>query len=221
MADPYRPDLAIFCNILLDYSRHGLAYFKRQSSQMQGKMRASLGGYLEDNGDQIAWKLARISKGNQSQLRFLPMPRPGGNDFKASFFLPRITRNDDESYTCSFIVVFWVDRDNGKTMAVRFEPSGGLGDPHAYTHLQLTRKVTDPNITTSFEPWVPDSYPAFPLGYDHPLQLFVGMAVAVHGYSASNKREYVRAAIMDSMVMASRARRILEEAKSMLERNTL
>ncbi len=216
MAEAYRPGLATFCDILRDYSHHGLAYFKDQSTDMQQSMRAALSGGLEDNAYHIERKLAEIGKGNRPQLQFLPMPRPAGRDFKASFFLPRITRNDDESYSCSFTVVFWIEKEKGKTMAVRFEPSGGIGDSHAYTHLQLTRTIKDPNITTSFKPWVPDSYPAFPLGYDHPLQLFVGMAVAVHGYSASNKREYVRAAIMDSMVMAPRARRILEEAKSML-----
>lgn len=221
MVDAYCPDLATFCDILRDYSLHGLAYFKDQSSELQRRMRADLQGSLEDDKYQIARKLVAIRKGNQTQLGFLPMPRPGGNDFKASFFLPRITSNYDGNYMCSFIVLFWVDvgAEKGNTIAVRFDPRGEAGNPHAYTHLQLTRTIKNPNISTGFEQWVPTSYPAFPLGYDHPLQLFIGMAVAVHGYTARDKGEYVRAAITESMAQgnaALRARKILEEVKRML-----
>ncbi len=221
MADAYRPDLATFCDILRDYSRQGLTYFKDQPSELQQRMRADLAGSLEDDESRIAQKLAAIRKGNQSQLRFLPMPRPGGNDFNASFFWPRITSSNDGSYRCSFIVLFWVEveADKGKTIAVRFDPRGEPGDPHAYTHPQLTRTIRDLNITTGFEQWVPTSYPAFPLGYDHPLQLFVGMAVAVHGYTATDQGEYVRTAITESMAKgnaALRARKILDEVKRML-----
>lgn len=217
MTVPYRPDLATFCDILRDYSRHGLLYFREQSSDTQGRIRSALGGGLEDSGDQIDAKFAAIKRGGQSQLRFLPMPRPGGNDFKASFFLPRIDPGPGANYSCSFTVLFWIERDTGRTIAMRFESSDGPGNAHAYTHMQLTRTIGA--MTTSFEQWIPDSYPAVPLSYDHPLQLFVGMAVAVHGYSANEKNEYVRAAMTASMAQGSaleRARKILDEVRRIL-----
>ena len=218
MPEVYRPDLSTFCDILRDYSQHGLLYFKNQTRDMQQKIRSALRGELEDNPEQIDHKLGTIKKGGQSLLQFLPMPQPGGTDFKASFFLPRITRENSGNYTCSFIVIFWIERDMGKTMAIRIEPSGDPGNAHAYTHMQLTR--TSGNITTSLENWTPESYPALPLGYHHPLQLFIGMAVAVHGYSRNDQKEYIRAAITDSMSQGSsalRARRILDEVKLMLD----
>lgn len=223
MTDPYCPDLAAFCDILRDYSQHGLGYFKDQSQDRQQTLRQALGGSLENKYEEIERKLAEIKNGSPSRLRFLPMPRPAGRDFMMSFFLPRIWRTDDQRYMCSFVVLFWVERELGKTIAVRLEPSGEADDAHSYTHLQLTRTILSPTITspliTSLDYWVPESYPAVPLGYDHPVQLFVGMAVAVHGYRANNKKEYARAAIQDSMLQgasAIRARQILDEMKRML-----
>jgi hypothetical protein len=115
MTDPYRPDIGAFCDILRDYSRYGLSYFKDQTRDMQQRMRTVLAGGLEDNDDQIEAKLAAIKKGGQSQLRFLPMPRPGGTDFKASFFLPRIVRSGDGTYASHSLLCFgskrkWVRR---------------------------------------------------------------------------------------------------------------
>lgn len=222
MPDQYRPNLSEFCNILRDYSRHGLSYFDTQSADTRQKLRESISMRLEDNAKQIEYKLGAITKGRHERLGFLPMPRPGGHDFKASFFLPRIaTRIDDpEWYDCSFVVVFWIERERGKTIAVRFERSDDEDDAHAYSHLQLTKRIDDVSVATSFQDWIPDSYPAFPLRCDSPIQLFVCMVVSVHGYSANNKREYSRLTIEEAMTQgqaALRARNLLEEMKKMLE----
>jgi len=211
MPDAYRPDLPTFCDILRHYSRHGLIYFKELSDDMQRNIRLKLGGSIEDNDHEIDRKLASIKNGQQPGLKFLPMPRPGGKDFRASFFLPRIHVDNDDNYTCSFLIIFWVEREGGKTIAIRLEPPMRLesteedADAHRYTHLQLTIAVKGPNIVTDFADWTPKSYPAFPLGYSHPLQMFVGMAIAAHGYSASSKKEYLRRAISDSMAEGNAA----------------
>ncbi|MBR0894600.1 hypothetical protein JQ616_06545 [Bradyrhizobium tropiciagri] len=216
----YEPDLETFCDILRDYSRHGLTYFKTHSTALQGMLRASLGGHIEDNDDRIERKLATLKKGGQADLSFLPMPKPSGKEIKAGFFLPRIVPGDEGKYQCSFEIIFWIERDRGKTFGMRFEPAGeNPSDSHCYPHVQLTRQFDPPTVTTHLESWMPTSYPAIPLGYKHPLQLFLGMAVALHGYSANGKEEYARAVIIDAMrrgQAALRAKQILEEVKRML-----
>src|SRR5260370_41567716 len=139
MPEVYAPDLPTFCDILRDYSRYGLLYFRGQESATQQKIREALRGSLEDNADRIERKLAATKKGDPASFGFLPMPKPGGNDFRAAFFLPHITSGLGANYTCSFALLFWIDRDMGKTVAIRIEPSGGVNNAHAYTHMQLTR----------------------------------------------------------------------------------
>jgi len=207
----YSPDFDTFCEILRDYSRHGIAYFKSLPDQTQRKMRAKLENKIEANDDNVDAVIAAIKRGERKEFDFLPMPKPGGRNFAASFFQPRMKVDGNGRYSCSYVVVFWIDNAEGKTIAIRLE-SGAAGSAHAFMHMQLTRSTRSPAIETSFETWIPTSYPAIPLGYVHPVQVFAGMAMAVHGYSADGNRKYVREVVLDSM-KADIARDILAEIK--------
>jgi hypothetical protein len=212
----YRPDLDTFCDILRDYARHGLKHFKAQPDSVQRAIRAALENHIEDDEREIDVKFGAVKReGPARELKFLPMPKPGGHDFRVSFFLPRFKRSDGGGYTCSFVVLWWIERDKGRTLALRVEPSEA-GTAHAYTHWQFTREIGA--ITTSSEPWLPTSYPAIPLGYDHPVQLFMGLAAAVHGYGGSESAEFVRHRIREAMAQGSpgRAEKLLGELGRML-----
>jgi hypothetical protein len=215
LLEPYQPSLGDFCDILRDYSHSGLKYFKKLPGAIQQGIRQSLGNKLEENSQLFDLKFSKIKQGKSSSLNFLPMPQPGGDDFAASFFLPYITGTS--CYTCSFTVLFWINFGKGATCAIRFEPSGGQDNAHGYTHMQLSRDVQ--GMSTSFELWTPSSYPAVPLGYHHPIQLFVGIATAVHGYAPGPKasNNYVRRAILDAIGDASAAKKILCEVDRMLK----
>jgi len=213
MTDPYCPNLPTYCNILRDYAIHGQRYFDGLSGDVQKRIRGKLGGHIETDGYAIDTKFKSIKdkKSVSSPFRFLPMPKPGSDEFQASFFLPKIDIKSDDKYECSFNIIFWIDKDGGKTIAVRLEPpmqvkpSEEDADAHRYSHLQLTATCRSPDVATDLPAWAPQSYPGFPLAYRHPLQFFIGMVISVHGYNEKNRARFASQTIKDSMKTAAAA----------------
>jgi hypothetical protein len=184
-------DIDEFCGVLQDYALAGLKDFKKLKDETRKKIRTALSEQLEDNDRTLGNKIGRIKHGDPGLL-FLPMPKSEGKDFTASFFRPE-NIHVGPPYTCSFTVLFWIEKAN-RTCALRFEPSHGSGTAHAYAHMQLTHKIFGvgdgtEDFTTDGPTWIPDSYPAIPLGYHNPMHLFIGLAVAVHGYDGMTEME--------------------------------
>jgi hypothetical protein len=142
------------------------------------------------------------------------MPKPSGKDFEISFFSPRFEYLAKSQFRCSFLLIAWINHDDGRTVAFRFEAAHADSSSHAYPHLQLTRIMSAPDHTASFEKWIPQSYPAFPFFLSNPLSFFAAVVVAVHGFSRKQKSLYVAEAVSLAMRegnSALRGRRVVEE----------
>ena len=79
-----------------------------------------------------------------------------------------------------FVVV-----DEQNCLGFRFEPAHSEGT-HRYNHVQINRQMT--LSVNGIPSWLPESYPAFPVGSAKPWDLFLYMATSVHGYDGGMKR---------------------------------
>jgi hypothetical protein len=214
MAPIYEPTLGEFCDILKDYSNSGIAYWKSLGGERQQDISKMFGPLIENNSLQLEFKFSKIKKKREEIFNFIPMPQPSGNDFAISFFVPSFEFLGGSRFQCSFGLVAWIDHDKGRTVAFRFEPAHADDSSHAYPHLQLTRIVKSPSHTSSFEKWMPQSYPAFPFGLSSPVEFFAAVAVAVHGYSRAHRALYVAEAVGAAMKAgnsALRGKRVVDE----------
>ena len=107
-------------------------------------------------------------------LRFIPMPRVNHSGIKHCFFLPIGSPHENGMKFELFLVV-----DEENCLGFRFETADSEGT-HNYNHVQITCQMT--LSANGIPPWIPKSYPAFPMGSAEPLDMFLYMATSVHGY---------------------------------------
>jgi hypothetical protein len=117
---------------------------------------------------------------NANKLSFIPMPKPGRHPIERCFFLP-IREKIGGREKVSFDLVLIVSARN--CLAFRFEPADRPTWRHGYGHLQMSKKVIKRINLQGVVPWIPDSYPAFPISTSNPLRMFLAMGTAVHGYA--------------------------------------
>ena len=203
----YDPSLADFCDILKDYSLSGLDYFGKIQGRRKADIERTFGNLIENDRQAIEYKFSEVKRQRAPSFNFIPMPKPQGKNFVISFIVPRFRFQKKENFQCALCLIVWIDHGGGKTVAFRFEPADDGGSPHSYPHLQLSRIVKLPNLTTSLENWAPDSYPAFPFRLATPLQFFAAAAIAVHGYAPKQNALYVTNAMTTAMQTASAAER--------------
>jgi hypothetical protein len=207
---PYDPPLADFCDILKDYSLSGLNFFRGLGARDQDRVRRTIGPTLiEDERQQIEYKFSQAKSRKSPSFNFIPMPKPTG-DFAVSFFVPRFRFVEGGHFRCAFCLIAWVDHGDGQTISFRLEPADEDDTTHSYNHIQLSRSVRSPDMATTMPTWIPQSYPAFPLGLSTPLQFFAATTVAVHGYSRKDKALYIGKAIMTGSGESNAASRTLK-----------
>jgi hypothetical protein len=214
MTSAYDPSLGDFCDILKDYALSGISFWHTLGGKRQTEVARLFGPLIENDPQQLEWKFSEAKKERAPQFNFIPMPEPSGRDFVISFFVPRFDFSSGKKFRCGFLLVAWINHNGGRTVAFRFEAAHGDNTSHAYDHLQLTRIMNSPDHTSSFEKWIPQSYPAFPFVLANPLEFFATIAVAVHGYSRKHKAHYVAKTVSSAMQdgnAALRGRRVVEE----------
>jgi hypothetical protein len=212
----YNPPLADFCDILRDYSLSGLSFYRNLAGPSKKEIFSQLGLLIEDDAQALEWKFSEVKNRRPQEIRLVPMPKPSGTDFFASFFVPQFRFLPKKQFACSFSLLFWVNHDGGRTIAFRLEPAGEGTNAHGYSHVQISQLVKFPRHETSLEKWVPTSYPAFPCRLEAPLHFFAAAAMAVHGFNAQTNSHYFASAITAAMQTggsAERARRILSEVQ--------
>ena len=164
------------------YSRRGLADWKKTPHPLRKRARKHLtyAGIAEDQAQATIAINTIWNQNNTSRIKFIPMPKRSKNAFERCFFLPirEITANGCQSMGFELFVL--VDESN--CLAFRYE-AAHPGSIHDYGHVQLTKRVKKRTAPTEIPSWIPDSYPAFPIGTSDPLNVFLAMAVSVHGYS--------------------------------------
>ena len=79
----------------------------------------------------------------------------------------------------------------------------------------MCQKLVGKDIVVNTLDWLPDRYPAFPITSSSPLQLFLCLATAIHGYA-----DGVLTLLQEIFTTASRADEAelyVDELKKMLE----
>ena len=164
------------------YARRGLADWKNTPNPLRKRARQHLtyAGIAENQAEATIAINTIWNQNNMSRIKFIPMPKRSRNAFERCFFLPirEITANGCQSMGFELFVL--VDKSN--SLAFRYETAHS-GSTHDYGHVQLTKVLKRRTALPSIPSWIPDSYPAFPIGTSDPLKVFLAMAVSVHGFS--------------------------------------
>lgn len=128
---------------------------------------------------------ARYHDRGNFTVQFIPMPtcRERTGFF---FFAPLRRFSRDGMFELSFELIWTDERD--KCLAFRFEP-GDTGR-HSYSHVQMCKKLRGwTTAVLGLPQWIRDSYPAFPSAAKSPVEMFLSMATAVHGYRNGGMRD--------------------------------
>lgn len=182
------------------YARRGVAEWGSAPAELRRRAVACLGADIADHEAEAAITLSTVYNGeNAKQLRFIPMLRhPKKPGIEQAFFLP-VCEMVGGSRRVAFELFLLVQAKN--CLAYRFEPAHRSPSAHDYGHVQMSRQLLRKTIVSSTLPWIPDRYPAHPLGTSDPLRMFLSMTTAVHGYSGG-----VLKVFQEIFTAASRAR---------------
>lgn len=169
-------DLERFSTLMRWYALCGLEDWRKTSDFTRAKIREQLGlSTVVSNKGELDQALS--TPWNHDELdrhKVIPMPYCNQKYGANWFFLPI----RQAVYEFSFEAIVLIQ--NKHVLAFRFELAHS-GSPHDYGHVQFMRTIRKGETTAGIEPWIPDSYPAFPIGASDPLELFLAMAVSVHG----------------------------------------
>ena len=107
---------------------------------------------------------------------------------RISFFMPRCL-DGTLSHMAFDMISFVSFMDHQHCLVFRFEPADEPPSSHGYPHVQLSRTLSGRTIPVGCVPsWLPDSYPAFPVPARDSIEMFLSMAVAVHGFERGMKQ---------------------------------
>jgi hypothetical protein len=172
------PDLVELMRL---YARRGIADWASAPGELKRRALECLGTDIAENDAEAHVTLSTIFNGNNmNRLRFIPMPKHPRKGAERSFFAP-IREQGAAGEKVAFDLFLVVSAKN--CLAFRFEPSHPPISAHGYGHVQMSRMVLRKTVVTKSLPWLPDTYPAFPLLTSEPLKMFLSMTTAVHGYS--------------------------------------
>ena len=157
--------------LLRHYSKKGLAEWHKLSLEERKVPEKQLRQRIVENDFQIQ---STIMSTNSTNSFFIPMPKVNHRGIKHCFFLPIGSPYENGIKFELFLVV-----DEKNCLGFRFETAHSVGS-HTYNHIQIARQLTLP--AGGIPPWLPVSYPAFPMSSAEPLDMFLYMATSVHGY---------------------------------------
>lgn len=173
------PDLMELLHL---YARRGIADWAGAPAELKKRAVECLGTDIAENEAEAGVTLSTMYNGrNMNRLRFIPMPKHPRGGAERSFFAPIREQGRAGTDRVAFDLFVLVGSKN--CLAFRFEPGHPLPSAHSYGHVQMSRMVLRRTVVTKSLPWLPDTYPAFPLLTSEPLRMFLSMATAVHGYS--------------------------------------
>ena len=189
--------------LMLEYSKRGIQDWNNAAHDLRTKSMKYLSNSIAENENEIN----KIIYDNQKKPLFVPMPMQsskGSRGFEWCFFLPEwcfflpewcfflpewcfFLPKKKYGRLNSLILFLLVNRARGDCLAFRFETSIRQNTPHGYPHMQLTRKMAESsssseNSIKGVPEWLPDRYPAFPIPAHDPLEMFLCMVTAVHGF---------------------------------------
>ena len=163
--------------LLRHYARKGLSEWRKLSPEARKPAENLLGLKIAGNDWEIQNTLQATKSTNSC---FIPMPKVNHRGIERCFFLPIGSPHENGM---KFELVLVIDKEN--CLGFRFETADSEGT-HNYNHVQITHQMT--LGTRGIPPWLPESYPAFPMGSAEPLDMFLYMATSVHGYGDGVQR---------------------------------
>ena len=163
--------------LLRRYAKKGLAEWHKLSPNDRKATVNWLGLKIVENNWQIQ---NTIRPTGNAMPCFIPMPKVNHRGIKHCFFLPIGSPHENGMKFELFLVI-----DEKNCLGFRFETADSEGT-HNYSHVQITPQMTV--SAKGIPPWLPESYPAFPMGSSEPLDMFLYMATAVHGYKDGMQR---------------------------------
>jgi hypothetical protein len=165
------------------YARRGISDWKGAPEELRRRASYCLGAEIADNDAEAMVTISTVyNQANASRLRFIPMPKHPRSGAERYLFLPIREMDAAGRERIAFDLFMLVARRD--CLAFRFEPAHRPPSTHSYGHVQMSRMMLKKSILVQTLPWLPDSYPAFPLPASDPLKMFLSMATAVHGYTA-------------------------------------
>ena len=169
--------------LMFAYSLRGMSDWRDANASLKRTaMRCLCNGIAEQPHD-----VHLTVHGWDTHPQFVPMPRHESGDFEWCFFLPKKAHGQLES----LLLFILVNRKDDNCIAFRFECSDE--GRHAYSHVQLTSKLSKSGLSAMYDVdvqntqsgflplWLPDSYPAFPVPARDWTEMFLAMMTAVHG----------------------------------------
>ncbi len=168
--------------LMILYARQGIRDWRNAPDRLKRRAREHLGVNIAERDREAEQTIHNFNNGGKKGgLRFIPMPKHQTAGIERCFFLPvrKIVSGGRE--TAGFELFLLVTSD--RCMAFRFEPADVRPSTHDYGHVQLCRTVLEKSLPIEAIPeWLPVSYPAFAISSSDPLQMFLCMTTAVHGY---------------------------------------
>lgn len=197
------------------YARLGVADWRNAPSELRKRAGECLGAGIAENDAEAAVTInTTYNETNAARLRFIPMPKRPKGGIERCFFLPICQFDGSGKFAASFDVFLLVTGRN--CLAYRFEPAHAPTSRHGYAHVQMSRSLLRRTVVAATLPWLPDSYPAFPLppSTSDPVRMFLSLGTAVHGYAGGMNS--VLQDIFQAAGRAAEAPAYLAELKAML-----
>ena len=154
------------------------------------------GSGIVDNEHRVRSALEQSKHSNaDASPQLFPMPdtyekgqRKRSDRPRISLFAPRYP-DGIQSHMAFDLLSFVSFKDDRRCLVFRFEPADAPRSSHGYPHVQLSRSLSRRTIPVGCVPsWLPDSYPALPVPARDSMDMFLSMAVAVHGFEGGMKR---------------------------------
>jgi len=196
-------------SLMKRYAMSGLDFWENDvSSGEQQRARRCLGqdviAEIEEDVNEVVY--SRSNRHNPHLVRYIPMPGPVRNVDHA-FFRPIRTYPSKDIVKTSFSLFLIVtqreetgDQSGGISevpprplrkkdmcLAFRWELPEEGSNTHGYAHIQFCRNMAKNGPDHRGIPdWMPESYPAIPIGTSDPVKMFLSLAMSVHGIDLKN-----------------------------------
>lgn len=168
--------------LMLPYARLGIANWRQVPAHLrQTATTMPWGPRISDRLRETEYMLQATGK---AQASLIPMPTvPSKPGYSQAFFAFNAKPSGNRLIIGFEVVLLLAGK---RELAFRFEPAHPQGT-HTYDHVQMSQKILGRSIRLA-ETWIPTKYPAPPLPSSDPLELFLCMATAVHGYKDGARR---------------------------------
>lgn len=237
-------DLKLLDKLLRKYALKGVADWRDADPKIKTMATCCLKGMVVENADDIESVINQKLHRRFSAPMFIPMAAHT-DKIKKAFFIPIFEQHNNKVERVTihlFMIVAKLDDDETsenegfvrsetnverfdgdarhRCLAFRWEQADHNDSAHGYAHVQMcTNVLRNRPWHLGIPKWLPQSYPAFPICTNDPVEMFLSMATAVHGYGGNNDmRQMIRSIFESSNIGdANTARKCSNTLKGLLK----